>query len=224
MNCTDDEMDRLVTSVPGMEGFLRRRDLPGFYRTKDLNDKILQLMVLEAQQSAMPDAIILNTFEDLEPSTLSRIRGHCPNIYAIRPLHAHLASRLAQETIKSQVSNSLWEEDKSCIPWLDRQLTKSVIYVSFGSLAVITKAELTELWHGLVNSGIRFLWVVRPDSLTGQDGEDQPPAQLQEATRQRGQIVGWAPQEEVLAHLVWVGSSLTTDGTRRSRVYRPESR
>ena len=39
---------------------------------------------------------------------------------------------------------------------------------------------------------------MRPDSLT--EGEFQPPAQLRVATEERGQIVGWAPQEEVLEH------------------------
>ena len=39
---------------------------------------------------------------------------------------------------------------------------------------------------------------MRPDSLT--EGEFQPPAQLREATKERGQIVGWAPQGEVLEH------------------------
>ncbi|XP_019079486.1 7-deoxyloganetic acid glucosyltransferase isoform X1 [Vitis vinifera] len=211
MNTVDDDMDQLVTSVPGMEGFLRRRDLPSFCRTKDANDPNLQLVMIETRQTPRADALILNTFEDLDGATLSQIRSHCPKLYTIGPLHAHLKSRLASETTASQFSNSLWEEDKRCIPWLDRQPSKSVIYVSFGSLTVITKEELMEFWHGLVNSGSRFLWVIRPDSLTEKDGEFQPPAQLWEVTKERGQIVGWVPQEEVLAHPA-VGGFLTYSG------------
>ncbi|CBI31572.3 unnamed protein product, partial [Vitis vinifera] len=165
----DDDMDQLVTSVPGMEGFLRRRDLPSFCRTKDANDPNLQLVMIETRQTPRADALILNTFEDLDGATLSQIRSHCPKLYTIGPLHAHLKSRLASETTASH-------------------------------LTVITKEELMEFWHGLVNSGSRFLWVIRPDSLTEKDGEFQPPAQLWEVTKERGQIVGWVPQEEVLAH------------------------
>ena len=202
-------MDDLVTSVPGMEEFLRRRDLPSICRAKDLNDPNLQFVMSETLQTPRAHALILNTFEDIEGPTLSQIRSHCPKTYTIGPLHAHLKSKLASETTTPQISNSLWEEDKGCIPWLDRQPSKSVIYVSFGSVSVITREQLMEFWHGLVNSGSRFLWVMRPDSLT--DGEFQPQAQLREATEERGQIVGWAPQEEVLAHPA-VGGFLTHSG------------
>ncbi|KAL6328171.1 hypothetical protein AAG906_034314 [Vitis piasezkii] len=140
-----------------------------------------------------------NTFEDLEGPVLSQIRNHCPKAYAIGPLHEHLKSRLASETTMSQSSNSLWEEDKTCIAWLDRQPLKSVIYVSFGSLVVIKKDELTEFWYGLVNSGSHFLWR-RPDT-GGTLGRN----------KERGLLVSWAPQEEVLAHPA-VGAFLTHSG------------
>ncbi|RVW41315.1 7-deoxyloganetic acid glucosyltransferase [Vitis vinifera] len=150
-------------------------------------------------------------FKDLEGPVLSQIRNHCPKAYAIGPLHEHLKSRLASETTMSQSSNSLWEEDKTCIAWLDRQPLKSVIYVGFGSLVVIKKDELTEFWYGLVNSGSHFLWVMRSDSLPREDREGQTPAELLEGTKKRGLLVSWAPQEEVLAHPA-VGAFLTHSG------------
>ncbi|KAL7217962.1 hypothetical protein ACSBR2_011230 [Camellia fascicularis] len=39
--------------------------------------------------------------------------------------------------------------------WLDAQVFKSVIYVSFGSITMVTKDQLMEFWHGLINSGKR---------------------------------------------------------------------
>ncbi|CBI31560.3 unnamed protein product, partial [Vitis vinifera] len=165
------DMDRLVASVPGMEGFLRRRDLPSCCRVKDVDNPDLQNPMKNIRKTHGAHAQVINTFDDLEGPILSQIRNHFPRTYTIGPLHALLKSKLATETSTSQSSNSFWEEDRSCIPWLDRQPSKSVIYVSFGSLAIITKEELREFWHGLVNSGSRFLWVIRPDALVGKDEE-----------------------------------------------------
>lgn len=204
-------MDQLVTSIPGMERSIRKRDLPSLLRVSSLDDEGLQLVMKETQQTPRAHALILNTFEDLEGPILSQIRNHCPKTYTIGPLHAHLKTRIASETTASQSSNSLRQEDRSCITWLDRQPSKSVIYVSFGSLAVITRKELIEFWYGLVNSGSCFLWVIRPDSLAEEDGERQTPAQLLEGAKERGYMVEWAPQEEVLEHPA-VGGFLTHSG------------
>ncbi|KAG6395339.1 hypothetical protein SASPL_145982 [Salvia splendens] len=157
----DDDLDVMVKSVPGMERYLRRRDLPSFCR------------------SGNP------------------------------PLHAHLKAKLAATGASlPDFSNSLWEEDRFCLVWLDDQPPKSVLYVSFGSLATVTRDQLMEFWHGLVNSGQRFLWVIRQDSVAG---ESQVPMELLQGSEERGFVVYWAPQEEVLAHPA-VGGFLTHSG------------
>lgn len=68
-----------------------------------------------------------------------------------------------------------------------------------------------EIWHGLVNSKKRFLWVMRPDIVAAKDNDDRIPAEVEEGTRERGLIVGWAPQEDVLAHKA-VGGFFTHNG------------
>ncbi|KAI6669308.1 hypothetical protein NL676_004193 [Syzygium grande] len=73
--------------------------------------------------------------------------------------------------------------------WLDDQPPKSVVYVSFGSLVVITRDQIMEFWYGLVNSGVRFLWVLRPDFIAENDGSDWIPTELAEATNERGVVV-----------------------------------
>jgi hypothetical protein len=95
--------------------------------------------------------------------------------------------------------------------WLDAQPFKSVIYVSFGSITTMTRDALMEFWHGLVNSKKRFLWAIRPDLVDGKGGDGQTPAELVEGTKERGYMVGWAPQEEVLAHPA-VGGFFTHSG------------
>lgn len=204
-----DDLDVMVRSVSGMERYLRRRDLPSFCRSSDIANPNIQMYKTESTENPRAFGLILNTFEDLEGPILSEMRTICPNIYTIGPLHAHLKAKLAaNSTAPPAFSNSLWEEDRTCIEWLDSQPAKSVIYVSFGSLAVMTKDQLMEFWHGLVNSGQKFLWVIRPDS-TGETV--QIPEELSQGTKERGYIVGWAPQEDVLAHPA-VGGFLTHSG------------
>ena len=206
-------MDFPIKSVPGMESFLRRRDLPSLFRVADINDTGFQMWLTETQQTVRAQALILNTFEALEGPILSQLRTQIPNIYTIGPLHAQLKAHSELETDSTTLSesNSLWQEDRSCIKWLEDQPLKSVIYVSFGSLAMVTKEQLMEFWHGLVNSGHRFLWVIRPDSITGTEGRQEIPAELEDGTKARGHMVNWAPQEEVLAHPA-IGGFLTHAG------------
>ncbi|XP_073127924.1 7-deoxyloganetic acid glucosyl transferase-like [Henckelia pumila] len=204
-------MDELVRSIPGMEGLLRCRDLPSICRVDDAKDPTLWHRITLTMQTVRAKAVILNTFEDLEQPVLSNIRQHMPRLYTIGPGNAHLKSRLGgNKADASTPSASLWAEDRSCIDWLNAQKSKSVIYVSFGSITTVTREQLLEFWHGLVNSKQRFLWVIRPDSVTGEDG-DRIPAELKECSKENGYMVEWAPQEEVLNHAA-VGGFLTHCG------------
>lgn len=214
-------MDLPVKSVPGMETFLRRRDLPGFCRVNDIDEPKLRFISTETTQTTRAQALILNTFEDLEGSILSQIRKHMPRLFTIGPNHYLLRSKLESE-FKSKgtelgsntiSSGSFWKEDRRCMNWLDSQPEKSVLYVSFGSITVVTRVQILEFWHGLVNSGQRFLWVVRPDSVTGKINEEVeeeqilqiPAAEMGEIEKGRGYTVSWASQQEVLNHSAIAG-------------------
>nr|POE87082.1 7-deoxyloganetic acid glucosyltransferase [Quercus suber] len=87
-------MDYLITTVPGMESFLRCRDLPSFCRGTDLNHFNLPIFVTETQRSPQAHALIFNTFDDLEGPALSHIRTHCSKVYTIGPLHSLLKFQL----------------------------------------------------------------------------------------------------------------------------------
>ncbi|KAI3889327.1 hypothetical protein MKX03_004742 [Papaver bracteatum] len=199
----DEDMDRLIKSVPGMETFLRCRDLPSFYRAKEVNHPILEFVNTATLYSIRATAHILNTFDDIEAPILSHLRTYWPNLYTIGPLTALLNTLRSNSTkftssISVASNASLYAEDRSCMTWLDKQPEKSVVYVSFGSLAMVSREQWLEIWYGLVNSSHRFLWVRRPDSLLAKDGEEsQIPAELVEATKERGYTVDWAPQEQV---------------------------
>lgn len=208
----DDNLDEMIINTPGMEGIIRRRDLPSFCREKDLDNPIIKLVLREGEHIPLAQGLIFNTFQELEAPILSQMRNICPNVYAVGPLHTHLKARFETETT---MSNSIWKEDMSCISWLDKQPLRSVVYVSIGSLAIITEEEFLELWHGLVNSGSRFLWVQRQGSVIGGGMGSETPIELAEGTKGRGCIVSWAPQQEVLAHPS-VGAFFTHSGWNSS--------
>lgn len=209
-------MDEPINCVPEMDCIIRRRDLPSFYRDTNPEDRLIQLVLKEDQQLPVAQALIFNTFEDLDRSTLNQMRTLGPKVYAIGPVQLCLKTKLGraetEQTAASSSSNSLWEEDKSCIGWLNKQPPKSVVYVSIGSVAVMTKEDQLEIWHGLVNSGVRFLWVQRQGSIKGEWVEIEAEEELlAEKSKEIGYIVKWAPQEEVLGHPA-IGGFLTHSG------------
>ncbi|XP_078152935.1 UDP-glycosyltransferase 74E2-like [Carex rostrata] len=81
-----------------------------------------------------------------------------------------------------------------CIAWLDSKPPQSVVYTSFGSMACLDPAQMEELAYGLHDCGKPFLWVVRSVEA------DKIPENFAEKVKDRGVIVSWSPQLEVLAH------------------------
>ncbi|KAL5550188.1 hypothetical protein UlMin_000364 [Ulmus minor] len=205
----DDNMDTIVIGVSGVEtGLLRRRDLPSFCRSMKESPSVFEFFVKHTQDLTRSSAFILNTFEELEAPILSQLVAPFPKIYTIGPIHSLLRQRLGDDISHS---GHLRKEDRSCMTWLDSKPLRSVIYVSFGSLVSLTREDLLEFWHGLVNSGKNFLWIVRSYMTVGADGEYIIPEELQLGTKERGFLVDWAPQEEVLGHCA-VGGFLTHSG------------
>ncbi|KQK16183.1 7-deoxyloganetic acid glucosyltransferase [Brachypodium distachyon] len=200
------DLDEPVRGVPGMEDFLRRRDLPSSCRrhadTHEV-DPLLQLLVKFTLHSCKARALIFNTAASLEGAAVAHIAPHMRDVFAIGPLHAMSVAAPAPAA-------SLWREDDGCVAWLDGHADRSVVYVSLGSLAVISLEQFTEFLSGLVNAGYAFLWVLRP----GMVGASQS-AVLQEAVEAAGlgkaRVVDWAPQRDVLRHRA-VGCFLTNTG------------
>jgi hypothetical protein len=62
--------------------------------------------------------------------------------------------------------------------------------------------ELIEFAWGLASSQQPFLWVVRPDSVCGAKWIEVLLESLKENISERGYIVKWTPQKEVMAHRV----------------------
>lgn len=173
--------------VPGLHP-LRFKDFP-LYKFEG-SEKLLPLLA-RSNQVGSSVAYLLNTIECLEESPLMKLRQEYPvPFFAIGPLHK----------IAPPLSSSLIEEDESCIAWLNKQVKKSTLYVSLGSVASIDEKELVEMAWGLANCKQPFLWVVRPGLVRGSDAIDRLPNGFAEIVGERGHVIKWAPQQKVLAH------------------------
>lgn len=68
-----------------------------------------------------------------------------------------------------------------------------------------------EFWHGLINSKVRFLWVLRPNILKGSEMDYKFMKDIMEGSKENGYIVSWALQKKILGHQA-IGGFLTHSG------------
>ncbi|XP_050386747.1 linamarin synthase 2-like [Argentina anserina] len=192
----DGTLDKPIDWIPGMKN-MRLKDIPSFIRVTNVNDIMFDYLGSEVQNCLKSSAIIFNTFDELEHEVLAELSAMFPNIYTIGPL-ALLARHVPGSKLVKFLSSGLWKEDTKCLEWLDKQKPDSVVYVNYGSIAMITDQHLKEFAWGLANSKHHFLWIVRPDVLKGDSVV--LPQEFFEEIEDRGYITSWCPQEQVLAH------------------------
>ncbi|EAZ03336.1 hypothetical protein OsI_25478 [Oryza sativa Indica Group] len=187
----ESELDAPVTVLP-----------PAPYRVRDVmltagfgghaQDQIYELVSRAVEAVRTSSGLILNTFDALEHDELAALRRDLDvPVFDVGPLH---------KLSPTAPPSSLLRQDRGCLEWLDSQAPASVLYVSFGSIASVSAGELVEAAWGIANSGHPFLWVLRPGLVRGAAAAAALPDGFDAATRGRGAVVSWAPQEEVLAH------------------------
>lgn len=107
--------------------------------------------------------------------------------------------------------NPLKDEYSEYHWWLNSKAKSSVVYVSFGSIAAVSKAQLEEIARGLLDYGGEFLWVMRKMA----DGNERDMLGCQGELEGKGKIVGWCSQLEVLSNPA-IGCFLTHCGWNSS--------
>ena len=209
---TNGFLDTPVESAPGLSKHIRFKDLPSFIRSTDPDEFMVHFALKATEQIAAADAAVLNTLYELEQEAVDGMRAMIPpaaSIHAVGPL-ALLAEQIVPHGGQLEaLGSNLWKEDGSCLAWLEGRRPGSVVFVNYGSITVMTNAELVEFAWGLANSSHDFLWVIRPDLMSG-DAAMLPPEFL-EAVEGRGLLATWCPQEAVLRHEA-VGVFLTHSG------------
>ncbi|VAI81954.1 unnamed protein product [Triticum turgidum subsp. durum] len=195
---TNGYLDTPLDWVPGMKN-MRLRDMPTFCHTTDADDTLVNEIIGQMKSAVGSKAIILNTFYELESDVVDALAAIFPPVYTVGPLAQVIASSGAANDGLDAMDISIWQEDPRCLTWLDGKPDKSVVYVNFGSVAVMTAEQTREFALGLATCGYPFLWVKRPDMVNG-DEVALPEAFRDELQRGGGLVVPWCPQPAVLKH------------------------
>ncbi|XP_057435857.1 UDP-glycosyltransferase 74G1-like [Lotus japonicus] len=180
-----------VISLPGLPK-LQHQDLPSFFWLKFGEDPVLlELVVGQFSNFDKADWILCNSFYELSKEVADWTMKIWPKFRMIGP---SIPSKFLDKQIKDDedygVSKFTSEE---YMAWLNDKPKGSVVYVSFGSFAVINEEQTKEVACGLRESGSYFLWVVKASE------ESNIPKDFEKKS-EKGLVVTWCSQLKVLAH------------------------
>nr|AYC63478.1 UDP-glycosyltransferase [Scoparia dulcis] len=192
---TNGYLETRLDWVPGMRN-IRLRDFPTFIRTTDPHDLLIEFDLLQIANASRASAVVINTFDELDKEVLGALRQKFDKVCTLGPIH--MLEQLVEDHNVKSIGSSLWKEDDTCIAWLNQMPPNSVLYINFGSVTVLSPHQLLELALGLANSHHYFLWIIRPDLVSGESAI-LPEEYLKEVDG-RAKIVGWCSQEQVLSH------------------------
>ncbi|KAK1604072.1 hypothetical protein QYE76_027745 [Lolium multiflorum] len=201
--------DTTIDWIPAVPKDLRLRDFPSFVRTTDPDDVMFNFFIHETAGMSEASGVVINTFDELDAPLLEAMSKLLPTVYTAGPLHLTVRHNVPDESPAAALASSLWKEQEGPIQWLDGRPPRSVVYVNFGSITVMSNEQLLEFAWGLANSGYAFLWNVRPDLVKGD--EAALPPEFSAETEGRSMLSTWCPQAKVLEHEA-VGVFLTHSG------------
>ncbi|KAA8541089.1 hypothetical protein F0562_025052 [Nyssa sinensis] len=156
--------------------------------------------------------LVINTFNDLEKVYLDYLKeelGH-DRVWAVGPILPSADDHMSRPIERGGSSSDL---GSNILSWLDKCDDHKVVYVCFGSKAVLTNKQMEELALGLEKSGAKFIWCVKEQN-KGHVEEEYGviPIGFEDRVVGRGLVIKeWVPQTLILKHRA-VGAFLTHCG------------
>lgn len=188
--------------LPGLPILLSKRDLPSFMLPNCSERYSFALTTFKEQLEALDvetkPKVLVNTFDSLESNALKAIDKY--ELIGVGPLipSAFLGGKDPSDT---SFGGDLFQKSDDYIEWLNSKPESSVVYVSFGSLLRLPKAQMEEIAKGLLDSSRPFLWVIRDNEKANEEKkEDDERLSCMEELEKVGRIVPWCSQLEVLTH------------------------
>lgn len=182
----DPEIDVQLPCMP----LLKYHEVPTFMHHSTVYPFLTRMIIDQFENLDKPFGIFMETFQELELEVID----YMSKIFPIRTIGPLFKNQ------NENVTGDLLTPD-DCLEWLDSKPPSSVVYISFGSIVKLVQEQVNEIAHGLLNSCLFFLWVMRPPPrrISGDEPVVLPDGFL-EKVGEKGKIVKWSPQEKVLAH------------------------
>ncbi|KAL3369389.1 hypothetical protein AABB24_009968 [Solanum stoloniferum] len=172
-----------------------RDDIPSFLLQNDPYSSFMIPVMREHIQNLEHDPnprVLINTFDKLEEKSLKILDkiGIC----SIGPLIPS-AFLDGNELEDKSFGCDLFEKSETYCQWLDSKPEGSVVYVAFGSVAMVKEEQKEEVLQSLMESEMPFLWVIRSSKEDDKKKNDEI-----YGLNGKGMIVPWCSQMEVLFH------------------------
>ncbi|XP_055831596.1 UDP-glycosyltransferase 86A1-like [Solanum dulcamara] len=195
-----DKCEDTIRYIPGVQA-IEPSDLPSYCQDADPNTVMHRFVFKCIEDAQKADVVIGNTVQELESSTISALQEKQP-FYAIGPV-------FPTSFTKRIISTSLLPAS-DYTNWLNSKQDGTVLYISFGSLANLSKQDILEIAQGILISKVSFIWVLRHNILVSGE-RNILPLGFEEETTGRGLVVPWCSQLAILSHPA-VGGFLTHCG------------
>ncbi|PIN07990.1 UDP-glucuronosyl and UDP-glucosyl transferase [Handroanthus impetiginosus] len=188
------EIDVQLPHMP----LLKYDEIPSFLHPSTPYTFLQRAILAQYKNLSKPFCILMDTFEELEHEIVEYMSKITRPIKTIGPLFRPLKST-TNNSNSNTIRADLYTADR-CIDWLDTKLPRTVVYISFGSIVHLKQEQIDEIAYGLLSSEVSFLWVLRPPPKELSVEAHVLPEGFLEEVGDRGKLVQWSPQEEVLAH------------------------
>ncbi|KAI9123443.1 hypothetical protein K1719_004743 [Acacia pycnantha] len=187
---SEDQME-ISVQLPKMP-LLKHDAIPSFLYPTTPYPFLRRAIMGQYRNLEKPFCILMDSFEELEHENVEYMSKISP-IRTVGPLFKN------PKAPNSTVKGDLLKAD-DCIDWLNTKPPSSVVYVSFGSVVFLKQEQVDKIAYGLLDSGVSFIWVMKPPHKDSGFEHHKLPEGFLEKVGNRGKVVQWSPQEQILAH------------------------
>ncbi|KAG6545021.1 hypothetical protein Mapa_013713 [Marchantia paleacea] len=194
---TDPEVRK--QTAPGLN-FCRIFDYPQdilwfsefFSKKQERLEKSATVVINVPEEWDVPTGCLALTRELLESKAIAENRP-VPKVVAVGPMVNIEGMTLTASSKKAETKRA------QCFTWLDQQPPKSVLYIAFGTITNLEPEDMVELAHGLEDSGVSFLWVIKVPA--NESLESVLPPGFEERIKGRAVMdTSFVPQSQILLH------------------------
>ncbi|KAK7269886.1 hypothetical protein RIF29_22673 [Crotalaria pallida] len=172
---------------------LKYNEIPDFLHPFSPYPFLGTVILEQFKNLSKPFCVLVESFDELEYDDINYLSKFFL-IRAVGPLFKNPKAPLT-----NNIRGDFFKVD-DCMEWLNSKPPSSVVYISFGSIVHLPQEQVDEIAYGLLGSKVSFLWVIKLPPKEWDVKSHVLPDGFLEETSDKGKVVQWSPQEQVLAH------------------------